>query len=55
MEQEKVDYLSERLKDNIDFMESMKDDMDTVSWGSEIGVIITGNEAKYIQSLLLGK
>jgi TPP-dependent indolepyruvate ferredoxin oxidoreductase alpha subunit len=40
--------LLERLKNSVAFMEKEKEDMDEVSWQYQDGIILSGNEAKYI-------
>ena len=40
--------LLERLKSSVAFMEQEKEDMDEVSWQYQDGIILSGNEAKYI-------
>jgi hypothetical protein len=44
--------LMDHLKSSVNFMEEHQEDMDEASWSSQDGVIITGNEAKYLIGVL---
>jgi hypothetical protein len=52
MEKNNVHQLEIWLERSIESMEKYNEDMDTVSWGYQNGVLITGNQAKFILEIL---
>jgi len=47
-----IDKLIDDLTESIKYREEEQEDMDHISWSSSIGVLISGNEAKFIVEIL---
>lgn len=45
---EQLKKLLQRLKDSVKSLKDHNEDMDEASWGYEIGVLLTGNDALLI-------
>lgn len=52
MDLRRIEKIRNELQKSVDQMELNQEDMDYCSWGYEVGVLISGNDAKSIIDLI---